>query len=111
MVPLVFRHFAAAFARVSPDFALLQAYFTVFPRVDTYALTQTTRKITVVCRCVCACVCVRVCGKTLKNQRNKPKNGQTWTRRQAQNVVKKSRENIQKHKKQWETCQDTDFFF
>ena len=72
MVRLVFRHLAAderfarryrkrAFARVSPDFAFFRASFAVFQRVNTYAHTQTTRKITVgghVQMCVCARVCV-----------------------------------------------------
>ena len=42
-----------------------------FPRVNTYALTQTTRQITVDRRCMCACVCVCV-WKNAENPEERP---------------------------------------
>ena len=70
------------FARDSPDVAFFRHFRWVFPRVHTYALTQTTRKTTVsgVCMCVCVCVvvycvcCAVLCvWKTLKTRGNRKK--------------------------------------
>ena len=77
MVPLVFRHFAAASVRVLPDFALLRHPSRFFPRVMTHALTQTTRKRTAGCRCMCASVCVwKNTEKNKRSTRKMGKNGQ-----------------------------------
>ena len=50
-----------AFARVSPDFAFFRHISRFFRVFTLYALTQTTRKITVYCRCVRVCVRVHMC--------------------------------------------------
>ena len=101
MVRVVFRHFAAASTRVSPDFALLRhisRFFRVLTQTFT-SRTQTTHKITVGCRCMCACVCTCVCGKTLKEPRNNPEHGQSWTIKQGQNMVKEVAIKNSKNKK------------
>ena len=76
MFRLVFRHFAAASTRVSPDFAQFKHNFTFF-RVLTQMLplARTTRKITVSDKCSCACVYVSVhSGTTEKTRRNTRQN-------------------------------------
>ena len=75
MVPLVFRHFAATSIRVLPDFAPLSLFVTVFRVLLTLLLflAQTTRKITVDCKCMCARV--YMCEwKTLKTPRKNQRN-------------------------------------
>ena len=76
MVPLVFRHFPATTIRVLPDFALLSLFFTVFRVLLTLLLflAQTTRKISVDCKCMCARVYMCEWKNTEKTQRKNQRN-------------------------------------
>ena len=94
MVRLVFRHFAAASTRVSPDFALLRL-FSRFFRVLTHTLLlkQHARERSVAGACVYVCVCV-----CLKKPEGKSKNC-VWY-----GVCVVWCCGVSKHKKTQETC-------
>ena len=96
---------------------LFQAFSRVFPRVHTYALTQTTRKITVSGVCMCACVCVVVycvcCAvlcvwKNTENQRKQREMRVVWC---VCCVVLWGEKIHKNHGKHWENSQNMVSFF